>query len=79
MWMFKPECVNSALIVEHPSAIRNAAAGATAGSGTITELDAEHITGTFSFVAPASPGSTATGTRTVTEGEFDIEFNTVAQ
>ena len=57
------------------------AANAVAGSGTITitELDADHIAGTFSFVASASPGSSATGTRTVTEGEFDIEFNSTEQ
>lgn len=57
------------------------AANATAGSGsiTITEVDADHIAGTFSFVAPASQASSATGTRTITDGEFDIEFNTTEQ
>jgi Family of unknown function (DUF6252) len=57
------------------------AANATIGSGTvtITELDAEHIAGTFSFVAPATPGTSATGTRTVTQGEFDIEFSPIGQ
>ncbi len=57
------------------------AANATVGSGTITitELDADHIAGTFSFVAPPSPGSSATGTRTVTDGEFDIEFTSTEQ
>lgn len=57
------------------------AANATSGSGTITitELDAEHIAGTFSFVAPASQGSSATGTRTVTNGAFDIEFTSTQQ
>jgi hypothetical protein len=46
------------------------------GSGTVvvTELTAERVRGTFNFVAPASQGSGATGTRTVTEGTFDVRF-----
>jgi hypothetical protein len=56
-------------------------ASATSGSGqiTITELDAEHIAGTFEFVATATAGTAATGTVTVTDGQFDIEFNTTEQ
>ena len=52
----------------------NAAFG-TGGSGTITvtTLSATRVAGTFSFVAVALAGG-ATGTKTVTNGSFDIEF-----
>jgi hypothetical protein len=45
------------------------------GSGTITvtALDASHVAGTFSFTAPGLSGG-ATGTKTVTNGTFNIEF-----
>ena len=43
-----------------------------AGSVTITTLTASRMTGTFEFTAPAFTG-TATGTRTVTDGSFDLE------
>lgn len=45
------------------------------GSGTITvtTLSATRVAGTFSFVAPASAGG-ATGSKTITNGSFDIEF-----
>lgn len=42
-----------------------------AGTITITSLSATRIKGTFSFAAAASTGG-ATGTRTVTQGEFDL-------
>lgn len=47
----------------------------TGGSGTITvtALDASHVAGTFSFTAPGLSGG-ATGTKTVTNGTFDIDF-----
>jgi hypothetical protein len=43
-----------------------------AGSITITTLTSSRITGTFNFVATALTG-TATGTRTITNGSFDLE------
>jgi len=43
-----------------------------AGSITITTLTASHMAGTFNFVAAALTG-TATGTRTITNGTFDLE------
>jgi hypothetical protein len=51
-------------------------ASTTQGSGsfTITALDATRVTGTFAFNADAVGSSTATGTRTVTQGQFDILF-----
>jgi hypothetical protein len=44
-----------------------------AGQIVITQLGTRMV-GTFNFVAEAGPGN-ATGTRTVTEGEFDIPIN----
>jgi hypothetical protein len=43
-----------------------------AGTITITTLTATRIAGTFSFIATPSPGSGATGTKTVTNGQFDL-------
>ena len=51
-------------------------AGAIGGSGTltVTALDATHVAGTFAYSAVASAGSGATGTKTVTQGVFDVTF-----
>lgn len=51
------------------------AAFGTGGSGaiTVTTLSATRVSGTFSFVAPATAGGAA-GNKTVTNGSFDIEF-----
>lgn len=45
-----------------------------AGTVTITQLTATRIKGTFSFVAQAVTGG-ATGTREVTDGDFDLAVN----
>lgn len=46
----------------------------TGGSATFTitkyDLTTKKMSGTFSFTAPATGGSNATGTKTVTEGSF---------
>lgn len=46
------------------------------GSGTIvvTQRTASRVVGTFQFVMPPAPGSGSTGTRTVTNGQFDVTF-----
>jgi hypothetical protein len=51
-------------------------ASSLGGSGTVTvtALTATRVAGTFSFVAAPLPGGSASGTRTVTSGEFDLEF-----
>jgi hypothetical protein len=51
------------------------AASAIGGSGTltVTTLDATHIVGTFTFSMVASSGG-ATGTKSVTQGAFDVKF-----
>jgi len=40
----------------------------------ITRLDLQGASGTFSFVAEPLPGTSATGTRNVTNGAFDVTF-----
>lgn len=49
----------------------------SAGTITITALTAKHIAGTFSFTASLTSNG-ATGTRTVTNGVFDIPFKSDA-
>jgi hypothetical protein len=46
------------------------------GSGTITvtSLDAHGAKGTFAFTGGPVPGGGTTGTRTVTQGTFDVTF-----
>jgi hypothetical protein len=44
------------------------------GSITVTTLTASRAAGTFSFTGAASPGTSATGTRAVTNGSFDVRF-----
>lgn len=46
----------------------------SAGTITITELTATRVKGTFSFTAQAVTGG-ATGTREVTNGDFDLKVN----
>lgn len=43
-----------------------------AGTVTVTSLTSTRITGTFQFTAPPQAISTTTGTRIVTNGEFDM-------
>jgi len=46
------------------------------GTGTLTlsRLDLQGATGTFSFSAPAVPGTAAIGTKFVSGGVFDVTF-----
>jgi hypothetical protein len=48
--------------------------GIGSGTVTVTTLTAERVAGTFAFTAPAAANSSATGSRTVTNGVFDIRF-----
>jgi hypothetical protein len=48
--------------------------GIGSGSVTVTTLNSERVAGTFSFVAPAAASSGATGSRTVTNGSFNVKF-----
>ena len=51
-------------------------ASAVGGSGTltVTTLDATHIVGTFAFSMAPSDGTGATGTKSITQGTFDVKF-----
>lgn len=48
----------------------------SAGTGTLTlsRLDLQGAAGTFSFSAPAAPGTGAAGTKVVTNGAFNVTF-----
>lgn len=46
----------------------------TAGTITLTRLSGGRIAGTFSYVADPGQNNTVGGTRTVTDGRFDLEF-----
>jgi hypothetical protein len=50
--------------------------GAGRGGGilTLTRVDFQGAAGTFSFSAPPAPGSTATGTKVVSNGMFNVRF-----
>ena len=58
-----------------------AASAGVGGSGmlTITTISATRVAGTFSFEAVPNAATGATGNRSVTKGEFDIEFSSAAQ
>jgi hypothetical protein len=47
----------------------------TNGTVTITSLSNTGASGTFSFVATAIAGTPAAGTKTVTDGVFNVRFN----
>jgi hypothetical protein len=51
-------------------------ASAIQGSGSVvlTTQSANRVAGTFSFVLQADAASGATGTRTITQGRFDLTF-----
>ena len=51
-------------------------ASGNVGSGTVTltTLNSTRAVGTFNFVMQAQAGSGATGTRTITQGAFDVRF-----
>ncbi len=46
----------------------------TAGTITFLTLASGRMTGTFAFTAPPEPGSTATNTRAITDGMFDLAY-----
>ena len=47
-----------------------------AGTITVTAISSSKIAGTFSFVATPALGTSTTGNRTVTDGQFDIPLQT---
>jgi Family of unknown function (DUF6252) len=65
--------LSNALVNSTNGAQWHAQAGSGSGTVTITAITSNSVTGTFAFNAPASSGS-ATGTKVVTEGKFNLKF-----
>jgi hypothetical protein len=63
-------------IATHTASGQTWSASVAKGSGSIvvTTSTAGRVAGTFSFVLQADAGSGATGSRTVTEGSFDLTY-----
>jgi len=65
---------NALLLVGNPAAGWNAAVGIGSGSITLTSLSATGAAGTFSFTLNAATSSITPGTRTITDGIFNVTF-----
>jgi hypothetical protein len=51
--------------------------GTGVGSVTVTSINETGAKGTFSFQVAPLPNTSATGTKSITEGRFDVTFSTV--
>lgn len=71
---FGPGVHSGATVGEAQTASWSARNSQGSGSVTFTVLDDTRAAGTFAFDAVADAASEATGTRNVTEGQFDILF-----
>jgi len=58
----------------HSGQVWSASTAQGSGSIVVTTTSATRVAGTFSFVLQADAASGATGTRTVTEGVFDLTY-----
>jgi hypothetical protein len=65
---------NAVINMSGTTATWQALAGQGSGTIVVTSLTATGAAGTFSFVAPPTPNSGATGTKTVTDGTFNVTF-----
>ena len=67
---------NAQLVVVNGGTSQSWSASTSGGSGslTITSINATSATGTFAFTLVPSAGSSATGTRAVTNGTFSVTF-----
>jgi hypothetical protein len=63
---------NALILIGNPAAGWQAGVGIGSGTITITTLSSTNASGTFSFSLVAVPGSGATGTRTISEGTFNV-------
>jgi hypothetical protein len=52
----------------------SAAVAGTSGTVTLTSITANRVVGTFQCVATATPGTGSSGSRTITNGTFDVTF-----
>lgn len=69
---FNSGAVNDGIGTETATWMSSLAGGS--GTATITVLNAERVAGTFQFTAPAAPGTSSTGSVTVTNGRFDMAW-----
>lgn len=65
---------NLSLLTNDNQQVWMAMTGKGSGTITVTTLTDERVVGTFSFTAPAVASTSASGTRVITEGSFNIEF-----
>jgi len=65
---------SSAIVTDVSGASWNTTGVGGTGSITFTVLTSNHVTGSFSFTAVPSKGSSGTGTRVATNGAFDLTF-----
>jgi len=68
---------NAQVLIGNPAAGWQAAVGIGSGTITVTSLTSTAASGTFSFSLVAVPGSTAAGTKSITEGAFNVTFTSV--
>jgi hypothetical protein len=68
--------VNASLTVASGSSAQSWNAVQTSGSGsvTLTTITATHAVGTFQFTVVPVPGTGATGSRSITQGSFDVTY-----
>src|SRR5687767_12134198 len=65
---------NALIMIGNPAAGWQAAVGIGSGTITINTLTTTSASGTFSFTLAAVPGTGATGTKSITEGTFNVTF-----
>jgi hypothetical protein len=69
---------NALILIGNPAQSWQAAVGIGSGTITITTLTATTAAGTFSFSLAAVSGSGATGTKSITEGTFNVTLSGTA-
>src|SRR5262245_8077766 len=68
---------NAQISIGNPAAGWQAAVGIGSGTITVNSLTSTSASGTFSFSLAAVAGSGATGTKSITEGVFNVTFTSV--
>ena len=63
---------NTMILIGNPAAGWQAGVGIGGGTITITTLTSTSASGNFSFTLTAVPGTGATGTKTISEGAFNV-------
>jgi hypothetical protein len=68
---------NAQIYVGNPAAGWQAGVGIGSGTITINTFSSTGAMGTFSFTMAAVPGTGATGTKSITDGTFNVTFTSV--